>query len=260
MLEHPPAAIGAALGDVAAGVADPQRAGPVHEQGAHAVIAQARLGAAVEHGEIQAVVAHQAFPGGEPQVAFRGLRDVAQRVVRQTIARGPHVDGVVAQRRRATLRGQWRGNRQQQPQQTHLQQATDVLRVAPRPAPARPLPAHQRSGGGQLRMPVAAADANRDSRTAQGGMPAGTGRLIGRRMGKYADDRANPIVGVTASGTAGPGCGSPLLPRLGAGRPLHHRFQPAFGAVAQPQPAAVLFGQRAGDGQAQASTAGLART
>ncbi len=115
VLPDPPLAITAAVADIAARVADPQPALAVDEQRADAVVAQARARAAVEHGEIQAVVAHQPFPGGEPQMALRRLCDVAQRVVRQAIARGPYVDGVVAQRRCALLRSQWQRQGQQQP-------------------------------------------------------------------------------------------------------------------------------------------------
>ncbi|KAG1598329.1 hypothetical protein G6F46_014193 [Rhizopus delemar] len=105
------------MADIAARIADPQPALAIDVERADAVVAQARAGTAVEHGEIQAVVAHQAFPGGEPEMPLRGLRDVTQRVVRQAVARGPDVDRVVPQRRRAVLCRQWRGHGQQQPQQ-----------------------------------------------------------------------------------------------------------------------------------------------
>ncbi|KAG1463254.1 hypothetical protein G6F57_013791 [Rhizopus arrhizus] len=117
VLPDPPLAVVAAMADIAARIADPQPALAIDVERADAVVAQARAGTAVEHGEIQAVVAHQAFPGGEPEMPLRGLRDVTQRVVRQAVARGPDVDRVVPQRRRAFLCRQWRGHGQQQPQQ-----------------------------------------------------------------------------------------------------------------------------------------------
>ncbi len=126
MLPDAPLAIAATVADVAARITDPQATLAVDEQRTDAVVAQARAGAAVEHGEIQAVVAHQAFPGREPQVAFGGLRDVTQRVVRQAIARGPYINGIVAQRRRPFLRSHRQREGQQQAQQALSQPSTDI--------------------------------------------------------------------------------------------------------------------------------------
>ncbi len=92
-------------GPLLAGVAVDTTAGGAHPQGAvrgdtqhaHAVVLQRRHVAAVEGAEIQAVVARQTFPGAEPQIAFGRLGNGRDEVVRQALARGPDVAGVLVQ-------------------------------------------------------------------------------------------------------------------------------------------------------------------
>lgn len=93
----PPVTIGTVAHQIAACITQPQGVVVIHVQRADAVVGQAGPRAAIDDGEFQAVVADQALPGGEPQVAIGGLGDVAQRVMRQSVARTPAVDGVVAQ-------------------------------------------------------------------------------------------------------------------------------------------------------------------
>ncbi len=96
-LPLPPLPIGSMPDQVAACIAQPQRAIAIYVECADAVIGQPRARAAVDHAEFQPVVAHQAFPGCKPQIPVAGLGDVAQGVVRQPVARTPAIDGVIAQ-------------------------------------------------------------------------------------------------------------------------------------------------------------------
>ena len=113
-------AIGFATPDIAARIADPQRALAIQIDRANAVVEQAGLAGAIEHGKLEAVVTDQAFPGAKPQVAFRSLREATDRVVRQALHGGPAVDGVIAQggrrwrldRKRAASQQQDRGEDQ----------------------------------------------------------------------------------------------------------------------------------------------------
>jgi hypothetical protein len=109
-LPTPPLPIGAVAHQIAACIAQPQCAIVIHIQRTHAVIGQAGARAAIDDAKFQPVVAHQAFPGGEPEIAVVSLGDIAQRVVRQSVARTPAVDRVVAQLRRSRRCGR-RGER-----------------------------------------------------------------------------------------------------------------------------------------------------
>ncbi|KAF1055685.1 MAG: hypothetical protein GAK43_00482 [Stenotrophomonas maltophilia] len=194
-----PLAIAAAAADVAARITDPQPALAVHQQRADAVVAQAGPRAAVEHGEIQPVVAHQAFPRGEPQMAFGGLGDIAQRVVRQAVARGPHVDGIVAQRRWPVLRRQRAGQQQQHAQQCQpqpLQPAARHRRAAspPHTGPAGMFPRgrHHSVRGDRPGLPWRAAEEKNRwlaGRKHRPGTPTETGWLIGLTLEGSANDR-----------------------------------------------------------------------
>ena len=84
------------LPDTAAADADPAPRGADHQgpvwrdaDGADAVVLQRWRVAAVEDVEFQTVVADQAFPGAEPEIAVGRLRDRIDLVVRQAVAGGP---------------------------------------------------------------------------------------------------------------------------------------------------------------------------
>ena len=64
----------------------------------HAVVLQRRRVAAIEDVKLEAVVARQSFPGTEPQITIRGLRNPVDLVVRQALARGPGLAEIRAQR------------------------------------------------------------------------------------------------------------------------------------------------------------------
>ena len=181
--------------DVAARIADPQPAARIHVQRTDAVVAQGLFAAAVEHGERHAVVADHAFPGREPQVAIRGLRDVAQGVVRQPVARGPGIDGVVAQCRRV-----WRpaagGRRSRNPGQRGKQQRDHEA-----PGPHPPAPSRRPRPASRFRV--------RHSRSPEPRAPAPHGRQARWRT---ASNRQTPAATDTFRLSMSPGIGMRTSP------------------------------------------------
>src|SRR3546814_14167795 len=73
--------------DLTARGGNQQIAVPAHRNRANAVVAQLGDFTATEGAKLLAVVAHQPFPGSEPQVAFRSLRDAVDLIVREPVAR-----------------------------------------------------------------------------------------------------------------------------------------------------------------------------
>ena len=112
-----PAAL-AVDGDAAARSGHHQTAARTDGHPADAVILQRRGVGWAEDAEVLAVVAHQAFPGGEPQVAVRRLRDGVDLVVRQAVAGAPGGTGIFGNgfpRRAARHAAAERHQRQQDP-------------------------------------------------------------------------------------------------------------------------------------------------
>ena len=148
VLDHPGAPAIAALDrDPAARGSDHQRAifGGAHR--AHAVVLQCRRVAAVEDMEFQAVVTGQAFPGAEPQVAVRGLRDGIDLVVRQALAGGPGLAEIRGQRLVLRTGDAGQEHAKQQPC-SHRDAAQETARRCP-PHPAHGAPCLQ-----SARMPA----------------------------------------------------------------------------------------------------------
>ena len=118
-------------GHAAARGAHHQRAIGGDPQRPDAVVAQRGHVAAVEYLELEAVVADEAFPGGEPEVAVRGLDDRVDLVVRKGFARGPglaeHRTDRLGQRR---CRGDEPGQHQQQAHACAAQGVADHARPA----------------------------------------------------------------------------------------------------------------------------------
>src|SRR3546814_602069 len=86
------------LADTTARGGNQQIAVPAHRNRANAVVAQLGDFTATEGAKLLAVVAHQPFPGSEPQVAFRSLRDAVDLIVRKPVAGRPHLARIGRQR------------------------------------------------------------------------------------------------------------------------------------------------------------------
>jgi hypothetical protein len=77
--------------------ADPQRSIRRRQHGGNRALLQERRIRAVEHGEIHAIEARQSIDCPKPKVPVGGLRDGANRVVRQSVRRGPDIVAVLRQ-------------------------------------------------------------------------------------------------------------------------------------------------------------------
>jgi len=83
---------------VAAFVADPQRALGILKQTGDAVALQTRRARAVEDREAHAVEPHQAAVSAQPEIAVARLQHRRHRVVRQSIFRFPGTRKIMRQR------------------------------------------------------------------------------------------------------------------------------------------------------------------
>ena len=99
----------------------PQRAVPSAAQARDVVVGQRGIGG-VEDGEVHAVEADQAFFGCQPDVAVPGLRDRADRSLRQAVAGSPVVGGVLGdERARIECRRRHRRSQQEADRQASSQ-------------------------------------------------------------------------------------------------------------------------------------------
>ena len=79
----------------AGGGADPQAAVRVFQEGRDAAVAKRRRIRAAENREADAVEPRQAAPRAQPEVSVAGLNEGTDRILRQAVARQPHVQAVL---------------------------------------------------------------------------------------------------------------------------------------------------------------------